>query len=575
MSPLLYSAGKTFTISTILLSTVGHLTTSNAAPPASPTLHAQNPNRLSQPQPLPKPLPNQPTQIPTPTTPRPTPDNSSAPIAVRKITVTGSTIFTPAELAEFTQPLEGKSVQLKDLQLVADRITQRYLDRGYITSRAVISEQQITNGNVTIQVIEGSLESIEIQGNTRLKKSYILNRVKLGSNGLLNSRQLEDQLQLLKADPLLSEVEASLKPGAGIGKSQLDLRGKEAPALTGNITLDNNSPASVGSERLGGTIAYRNLTGHGDELSATYYRTLAGGSNQFDFSYKVPVNAMNGTVQLRYAPSNSKIIDPAFASFNIRSQSDLYEINYRQPIVRSPREELALSLGFAVQNGQTFLFNNTPTPFGIGPDANGNSRTRILKFGQDYVKRDSKGAWAIQSQFNFGLNAFDATANAGAIPDGQFFSWQGQLQRVQQLTPSQLLIIQGDVQLSPDNLLPSQQFVVGGGQSVRGYRQSARSGDNGIRFSIEDRITLQRDKTGRSSLQLAPFFDLGTVWNNASNPNPSSNQNFLASAGLGLMIDPTPQLRLRVDYAVPLVNLSDRGNNAQDQGVHFSMGYSF
>jgi hemolysin activation/secretion protein len=245
-------------------------------------------------------------------------------------------------------------------------------------------------------------------------------------------------------------------------------------------------------------------------------------------------------------------------------------------VIRSPREELALSLGFALQNGQTFLFNNSPTPFGIGPDANGNSRTRVLKFGQDYVKRDRNGAWSLQSQFNLGIAAFDATVNVHPIPDGRFFSWTGQVQRVQQLSPNNLLIAQADMQLSPDSLLPSQQFTIGGGQSVRGFRQGVRSGDNGIRFSLEDRITIAWDKkTGRSVFQIAPFADLGSVWNNPNNPNPSNNQNFLASAGLGLIVEPTPNLLMRLDYAVPLVNLSDRGNNVQDSGLHFNLGYRF
>lgn len=570
----LSAAGKTLTASTLFLVSWCGLATTAQALPLQAQLRTDR-DRLSQPQPLPSPLPEQKPQLTTPTTPQSQPEFSPTPIAIKKIVVTGSTVLTSAELATLTQPFEGKSSTVRDLQALADRITQIYLDRGHITSRAIIAEQKVTDGLFKIQVIEGNLDLIEVKGNSRLNSSYIRNRVNLGNRKPLNKNDLEDQLLLLKSNPLLTEVNASLKPGKETGKSQLVVTVKEAGALTGNITLDNNSPPSVGSERLGGTIAYRNVTGMGDELSATYFRSLAGGSNLYDFSYRVPINPMNGTLQFRYSPSNSKIIDPAFASFGIRSQNDLYEFTYRQPVIRSPREELALSLGFALQNGQTFLFDNSPTPFGIGPDANGNSRTRVIKFGQDYVKRDPKGAWSLQSQFNFGIAAFDATSNPHPIPDGQFFSWSGQVQRVQQLSPNQLLIAQADIQLSPDSLLPSQQFTIGGGQSVRGFRQGVRSGDNGIRFSLENRITVNRDKTGRSVFQIAPFADLGTVWNNPSNPNPSNSQNFLASAGLGLIFEPTANLLMRLDYALPLVNLSDRGNNAQDNGLHFTMGYRF
>ena len=570
----LTSTQKTIAATTLLLTAVCSLPA--LAQPSPIAQLKTDRDRLSQPQILPSPLPSQKPTIAPPTTLPTKPEFSSTSINVRKILVTGSTVLSPTELATLTQPLEGKNATLQDLQALADRMTQKYLDRGYITSRAVISEQKISDGIVNIQVIEGTVEEIEIQGNQRLKPSYIRDRIKLGIRKPFNKNELEDQLQLLKSNSLITDINASLQPSKDPGKSQLVVRIKEAPALTGSVTLDNYSPPSVGSERIGGTLIYRNPTGLGDDISATYFRSLAGGSNLYDFNYRVPVNAMNGTVQLRYSSSNSKIIDPAFSSFGIRSQNDLYELTYRQPVIRSPREELALSLGFALQNGQTFLFDNSPTPFGIGPDANGNSRTRVIKFGQDYVKRDRNGAWSLQSQFNLGIAAFDATVNAHPIPDGRFFSWTGQVQRVQQLSPNNLLIAQADVQLSPDSLLPSQQFTIGGGQSVRGFRQGVRSGDNGIRFSLEDRITIARDKkTGRSVFQIAPFADLGSVWNNPNNPNPSNNQNFLASAGLGLILEPTPNLLMRLDYAVPLVNLSDRGNNVQDSGLHFNLGYRF
>ena len=95
----------------------------------------------------------------------------------------------------------------------------------------------------------------------------------------------------------------------------------------------------------------------------------------------------------------------------------------------------------------------------------------------------------MRSQFSFGIDILDATINNDPIPDGRFFSWLGQVQRVQRLSNDQLLIVQAELQLTPDSLLPSQQFVIGGGQSVRGYRQNVRSGDNGFRSAaIEDRI---------------------------------------------------------------------------------------
>ena len=145
------------------------------------------------------------------------------------------------------------------------------------------------------------------------------------------------------------------------------------------------------------------------------------------------------------------------------------------------------------------------------------------------------------------------------------------------LNSNNFLIVGADIQLTPDSLLPSQQFVIGGGQSLRGYRQNLRSGDNGVRFSVEDRITLQRNEAGASIFQLAPFFDAGVVWNKSDNPNNQflPSQRFLAGIGLGIIWEAQPGLSLRVDYGHPLIKVDDRGDNAQDQGFYFSVRYQF
>ena len=138
-----------------------------------------------------------------------------------------------------------------------------------------------------------------------------------------------------------------------------------------------------------------------------------------------------------------------------------------------------------------------------------------------------------------------------------------------------MLILQADLQLTQNSLLPSEQFLIGGGQSLRGYRQSARSGDNGFRFSVEDRIALQRNGAGQPILQIAPFLNMGSVWNQANNPNFLLGKSFLMSLGTGVIWEPIKNLNIRIDYAIPLTAIDDRGNNLQDKGINFSLDYKF
>jgi hemolysin activation/secretion protein len=285
---------------------------------------------------------------------------------------------------------------------------------------------------------------------------------------------------------------------------------------------------------------------------------------------------MNGAVQLRTAFTWNQIVDPDFTFLGLEGNSQLYEIFFQQPLVRTPREEFVLSLGFSVQDNQSVSTAFPGLFLTPGADEEGYTRTRVIKFGQDYVRRDLRGAWSFRSLFSLGIGALDATLNSNPVPDGRFFSWLGQVQRVQILNENNFLIVGTDIQLTPDPLFPSQQFVIGGGQSLRGYRQNIRAGDNGVRFTIEDRITLQRDESGAATFQLAPFFDAGYVWNaDEIASGRFISQRFLAGVGIGVLWQLQPRLDLRFDYAYPIIDLDDRGENAQDNGIYFSVRYRF
>ncbi|MGB3401533.1 MAG: ShlB/FhaC/HecB family hemolysin secretion/activation protein [Microcoleaceae cyanobacterium] len=545
--------------------------------PTPPTPSEINPipdpnrDRLIQPDPQPpQPEPPQeqeiePTPPPTPALP---PDNT--PIPITTIEVVGSSILTPEEITSIVSPLEGRSVTLQELQEAADNITEIYLEQGYITSRAIVPEQTINDGVVTIQVIEGTLEEIEIEGTQRLNPEYIRSRVRLGAGQPLSTPRLENQLRLLRVNPLFETVEASLRAGTEEGESILIVRVIEADAFQVGFSSDNYSPPSIGSERLGINLRHLNLTGNGDLVFVSYNTTRLitdGESDVVDFLYSFPINAMNGTIQLRIPPYRSRIVQEDFEDLNIESQSQRYELSYRQPLLRTPAEEFALSLGFTYQDSDISFDAEEEFEFA------GATRTNVFKFGQEYVRRDPRGAWALRSQFSLGVDILDATTNDSG-PSAGFLSWLGQVQRVQRLSSRHLLIAQGELQLAADPLFASQQFVLGGALSLRGYRQNVRAADNGFRISVEDRITLLQNEIGLPTLQLAPFVEFGKVWNHRENPNILLDQTFLIGTGLGVLWQPVPDLNIRVDYGLPLVDLEDKGNNLQDHGVYFSINFT-
>jgi hemolysin activation/secretion protein len=514
---------------------------------------------------------------------------ASAPVTIKEVKITGNTAFSTEELSEIVSPFLNQQVEKEKLNDLAQLITQHYLNQGYLNSMAIVKDKNNigSDGVVTIEIKEGRLGEITIEGTERLQ-DYIRQRVEMGAGQPLNIKNLEEQLRLLKIDPLFKSVDASLRP-PNLGEEQttenknnenftnLFVRVIEAKPLFGQVSLDNYSPPSIGAERLSMSLGYRNPGGLGDTAFVSYRPRLEAitGTYRLDTYYQVPVNPMNGTIAVSTFLDRNKILTDSFTPLNIRGNSDRYVVEYRQPLIRTVNEEFALSFGLSYDYGQTFALDQG-VPFGFGPNAQGISESSPLIFGQDYVSRSPEGIWALRSQLRFGTGLFGATSNPSPIPDGYFFAWAVQAQRLQVINDDNFLIAQVDLQLTPNPLLPMEQFAIGGAQSVRGYRQNVLAADNGVRLSLEDRITLIKDKEERPVFILAPFFDIGTVWMASGNPNQiGANNNIIAGLGLGLIYQPISGLNMRVDYAPPLINLNIRGNNIQDDGLYLSIGYDF
>jgi hemolysin activation/secretion protein len=496
---------------------------------------------------------------------------------VHRIKILGSKVFSAEDLKPFTQSLVVQSISLSSLNEVANAITQLYVKRGFTTSQAIVPKQTIQDGAVTIQVIEGWLGEIRVEGNHKLNADYIRSRLRMKAETPLNLVQLETKIRLLNTDPQFDSVEASLRAGTRPGESILIVKVKEAASFSSTVSTDNYSSSSMTSP-MRYQVTNRNLMGRGDELSLSTLLDVSPSNisqdllKNYDVAYRLPINAGDGTIQLHASYGDGQIADRDFASLGLRNHSEVYAFKYRQPLIHTLQSELAVSVGVTVQKSQTFLFGNIPFSFGLGADDNGITQTRILQLGQEYRRSDDKGSWAVQSSLNLGLGILGATEHSDpSTPDGRFVNWQLQGQRGQRLGNNNLLIAQGELQLSPNNLLPSEQFDLGGGQSIRGFRPNARSGDNGWRLSLEGRFPVLATAQKRPILQLAPFIEAGGVWSFSQYSTLQTSQNTLAGAGLGVIWQPSSSLSVRLDYGIPLVNLREQNNGFQDSGIYFSV----
>ncbi|WP_334821263.1 ShlB/FhaC/HecB family hemolysin secretion/activation protein [Nostoc sp.] len=569
-----------------------------------------------QPQLVPSPLPEDPLR----NQPPPQPQNGSIQVVpdtffVTKFQFEGSTVFkdeellqamevvlySPEELDEKSrcEQLSGKLVkqpplrrlprtekeaprQLSFAQLLKARsaITQLYICKGYITSGAIIpAEQELPPGGgvVKIQLVEGSLEGIKITGTRRLNRSYIRSRLERANQKPLNRDRLLEALNLIQQNPRIESLSAELSAGTRFGTNLLEVNVKEANTFHGQINLDNSRSPSVGSFQRSARLWEDNLFGIGDTISLFYANT--DGSNEVNVSYTLPLTPQDTTLTFDYDHTSNNIIEKPFNQLDIVSNSDRYQLTLRHPFIQTPTKELAIGLTLSQQRSQTFLgFKDSEGKdiggFPLSPGADNQGRTRIttLRFFQEWTQRGNRSVLALRSQFSFGLPIFDATINDlgnDVAPDSEFFAWRGQGQWVRSLAPDTFLVLRGDIQLADRRLVSLEQFGVGGIFSVRGYRQDQLLADNGVFGSIELRVPILRIREARALLQVVPFFDVGTAWNNfeGADPDPS----WLASVGLGLRFEMSDRLDARLNWGIPLISADSNGNTLQEQGLYFSV----
>lgn len=536
----------------------------------------RTPEPLEDPQPRPKP-PVELDSAPAPSSPGLL--EVPGTITVKEFRFVGNTAFDNEDLQKALSELTGKSISFAEL-LQAEEIIKNFYTAGcqgdnnqpcYINSGAFIPANQTFTQNdavVTIRVVEGGIENIEITGLNKLQTGYVRSRIQQGISQPLEREKLLEQLQILQLDPLIANISAELAAGTRPENSILELSVTEADPFLVELFTDNARAPSVGSWRRGIRFTERNLLGFGDRLGGEYVNT--DGSNAVDLSYSVPITARNTTIDIRGGVTSTEVVEEPFDRAEILGDSFNLELGVRQPVYRTPTTEIAVGLSGTRQESNTEVdgqnFNLSP-----GADANGETRISALRFSQDYTKRTLQDVFALRSQFNFGLDMLDSSVNADPEPDSRFFAWRGQAQYVRRLGQN-LLLVRSDLQLSGTNLVPLEQFSVGGIQSVRGYRQDALLTDNGFFTSAEIRLPIYQTATRESSLSLSPFFDFGVGWNDDSNNNPEDNT--LLGLGLGLQWQTGDTFNARIDYGIPLLDVENNNNTLQEDGVYFSVNYS-
>lgn len=499
--------------------------------------------------------------------------SSQLKIQVQRIELLGNTVFSDEQLAEITAPYIGKVISSFDLFNLRHALNLFYIKQGYINSGAIIPDQDVAGGTIKINIIEGKLNKIIVKGNDWLEQNYIVSRLQLGNENILNLNVLQEKIKILHQNRLINHVNAELLPGAHPGESELMVQVDESRPYALNIAFNNLRNPSVGE--LQGVIYgdIMNLTGYGDSLSAHF--SVTDGVESGGVNYSVPISAYDTKIFAFYDRTHADVIEEPFASNTISSMISGYGIGIEQPYYFSPNNKFLASMLLERRTSQSHAFGQ-PYSFSPGP-VEGKSKVTVMRFVGEWVNQQATYVLAIRSTFSVGIDVFNATRHKGNFPDGQFFSWLGQFQWVQRLGDTGIkVLLRSDIQLTPNALLPIEKMGVGGYFSVRGYRENQLVRDNGWVSSIEARFPIFRlpfpgidAKSGSGSLEFAVFFDFGWSKNTEQFTLDGSLTN-ISSVGVGLRWNPHERVHSEIYWGYALRKVDNQGEDSlQDNGVQF------
>jgi hemolysin activation/secretion protein len=469
----------------------------------------------------------------------------------------GLSTYTKDELYALYESVMGEEVSLADIYAIANSMTLKYREDGYVLTQVVIPPQTIDNGIVELQVVEGFIDNVIIQGGDlssselKLIQEYA---TKLSRGGALNIEDLERNLLLVNDLPGLS-ARSVISPSTTTPGAADILIIPERNLFEGLVGVNNHGSRFLGPIQLSGVGIVNSALGLNEKITAQIVAApdagleLAFGS----LTYDQPLGPWGTVVSLSGSITDT---DPGLSlrQFDVVGKSRSFSLRAKHPLIRSRNTNMFGRVAFDYRDVDSK--NNI--------ELTRKDKIRALRSGVQLDFLDRLMGIAVNSidlEISRGINVLGASeendANmTRAAGDPQFTKGNLHVQRLQRLTSSFNLVLEGRAQLANKPLLSSEEFGLGGMGSVRGFDPSEVVGDDGIAGKIE----LQWNSPSRET-QIFGFVDSGTVWNQDAT-NSDDKRNSLTSTGVGVRVDLPRKVDVEFVMAAPL------NRDIQTQGEH-------
>ena len=450
---------------------------------------------------------------------------------------------------------ENKKLGSTDISNILVELTNRLIEKGYVTSTASLSENNNLNSEtLNLKIISGKIEKIILNEDDSLDKLKKYFLVSIKEEKVLNVRDLDtttENFNYLEANNMTMEIIPSDKENYSIIKLKNEMKDKfTISLLTNNYGEDNQNGIWRGGTSInidsplgiGDRVYFSYMTVHKKKANRSWKRTteslkpgeiLPIGPKGYDpakdtLPYKRELDLYNFRYTMKFrdytlslGSSRSENISSFYTPttiYDMETMSSSFSVNLDKILWRNQKSKLSLGVGLKRKHNKSYIEDTLLSD-------------RILTIGDISLNGTTVfygGIFGITLDYERGLRALGASNT----PKAEFKKYSLNLNYYKPLTKKLVYRFNTLTSHSKDVLYASEKQSIGGVGSVPGYhRRGNIMGDRAI--EIENELSykiIDSEKIGRLSPYIS--YSYGAIRNNK---NPSVyGKGYVSGTSIGL-----------------------------------------
>jgi len=445
---------------------------------------------------------------------------------IKDIELKGADSLPPSDRERLLKPYIGQCLGVSQLNELLKAITDYYLGKGRVTSRAYLPQQDLSSGHLQVLVVEGKLEALRsAEGSTVTERELAMAFPgKVGE--ALNLREIEQLVDQLNRLPS-KQAQMELTPGKQVGGSDVVVKNTAQKPWRASLSRNNDGQKSTGEQQWGAGLEWDSPLGLGDQLM------LRGGHDAMSDHQKTSKNTMLyynvpwGWWNFSYTYSESDYRTYGRTDdYKYKQDGDNqnHQLRAERVIHRDDVSKTSVNVGLAHLRTNNYVLDVRTAP--------SSNRLSELQLGINHGRRIGNAFVNLDLGMQNGIGLFDAQSQeerdsiGRRQPNSRYRKYTATVSYLQPFSlwgESFSFSSLATGQRSEDPLFSPQRMSLGGSASVRGFKDQLLTGDSGGYWRNEVRwarpVTLDWMRPAFFEYGASVGYDQGVIRNDRYNDN--------------------------------------------------------